>query len=269
MRSTTMCLLAEASMSAIDFNVVGQPDPLQSTPLNVELNARIERAVAAASALPRQYLGASILGHECARQVQFDWWCLPELPARVRLIFDRGHFFETLIRAQLAQAGFVFAPDAALEFTALDGCLRGHADGVIIAGPKIPGVYLPTPCVWEAKAVNAKNFRAVARNGFAETFPRYAIQVALYERFLDKTNPAVVTCVNADTCEVLHLALPMTPSAPSRRSSAPRRSSPRPAPASFCRAPMRTRRIGAVGSAPISAVVGGRRERPGGKALRV
>jgi hypothetical protein len=64
------------------------------------------------------------------------------------------------------------------------------------------------PAVWECKAVNNKNFRAVARNGFAETFPRYAIQVSIYQRFLSKTNPALITCVNANNCEVLHLALP-------------------------------------------------------------
>ena len=62
--------------------------------------------------------------------------------------------------------------------------------------------------VWECKALNAKNFRAVVRNGFTATFPRYATQVALYQHFLNKPNPALVTCVNADTCEVLHLALP-------------------------------------------------------------
>jgi hypothetical protein len=192
----------------IDFNVVGAPSALMNAPLNIAVDAAIERAIASGSkSLPRSYLGASILGHECARQVQFDWWCLPDLPARVRLIFERGHAFEALIRAQLIAAGFAFAPTEALEFVALDNCLKGHADGIIIAGPPMPGAYLALPCIWEAKALNAKNFHAVARSGFAETFPRYAVQVALYQRFLDKTNAALVTCVNADTCEVLHLAL--------------------------------------------------------------
>jgi hypothetical protein len=40
------------------------------------------------------------------------------------------------------------------------------------------------------------------------TFPRYATQVALYQHFLNKPNPALVSCVNVNTCEVLHLALP-------------------------------------------------------------
>ena len=194
----------------IDFSDADDSARLFAQPISVALNARVEQAAAVTAALPRIYLGASIVGHECARQVQYDWWCIPTLSARVRTIFDRGHFFEARIRAQLVQAGFQFAPPEALEFIALDGLLQGHADGVVIAGPALPGVYLPLPCVWEAKALNAKNFRAVDKNGFAQVFPRYAIQVALYQRFLDKTNPALITCVNADTCEVLHLALPFS-----------------------------------------------------------
>jgi len=197
-------------MNKIDFSDADGGATLSAQPISVELNARVERAAAAAAALPRIYLGASIIGHECARQVQYDWWCVPTLPARVRAIFDRGHFFEARAREQLAQAGFAFAPKEALEFVALDGLLQGHADGVIVSAPTMAGVYLPIPCIWECKAVNAKNWRAVDKNGFAQTFPRYAIQVALYQFYLDKTNPALITCVNADSCEVLHLALPFS-----------------------------------------------------------
>jgi hypothetical protein len=194
----------------IDFSDADGSAKLSAQPLNVELNARVERAAAAAAKLPRVYLGASIVGHECMRQVQYEWWCVPMLPARVQAIFDRGHFFEARMRAQLIQAGFLVAPKEALEFVALDGLLQGHADGIITSGPPMPGVYLPFPCIWECKALNAKNWRAVDRDGFAKVFPRYAIQVALYQFHLDKLNPALVTCCNADTCEVLHLPLPFS-----------------------------------------------------------
>ena len=89
--------------------------------------------------------------------------------------------------------------------------LQGHADGVIIAAPAMPGAYLALPCVWEAKALNAKNFRAVARDGLENAFPRYAVQVALYQHFLDDLNPALISIVNSDTCETLHFALPFNP----------------------------------------------------------
>jgi hypothetical protein len=179
---------------------------LADEPLNVEVNARIERAMV--RELPRGYLGASAVGHECMRQTQYAWWSKPRLPARVRSIFDRGHYFEAYTRQRLIDVGFVFAPKATWEFIALNGDLQGHADGVLVRAPHLPGVYLPTPCVWEHKAINSKNFRALVRDGFARTFSRYGVQVALYQRFLDKSNPALISVVNADTCETLHFTLP-------------------------------------------------------------
>ena len=124
---------------------------LSDEPINIEINARVERAAAKAMELPRHYLGASIIGHPCDREVQFSWWVRPLLPGRVKSIFARGHFFEARMREQLIAVGFAFAPVEALEFTALDGHLRGHADGLIIAGPHLPGIYLPLPCIWEVK----------------------------------------------------------------------------------------------------------------------
>jgi hypothetical protein len=62
--------------------------------------------------------------------------------------------------------------------------------------------------LWEHKAVNAKNWRAVERDGLEKTFPQYATQVALYQAYLDITNPALFTVTNADTCEWLHFLVP-------------------------------------------------------------
>ena len=176
--------------------------------INVALNEAIERAAATTADLPRPYLGASAVGDECLRKIQYDWWCKPILPARTREIFARGHFFEARVRQQLVAAGFKFAPPEALEFTAVNGLLRGHADGIIIAGPQLLGVYLSYSFIWEAKAINAKNWRALERDGLEKTFPRYAAQVALYQAYLDVTNPALFTALNADTCEQLHFFVP-------------------------------------------------------------
>jgi len=181
---------------------------LSIEPINVELNSAIERAAATAAELPRPYLGASIIGHECARRIQYDWWCKPVLAARTREIFDRGHYFEERARRHLIAAGFKFAPPEALAFTAANGALRGHADGIIIHGPDLPGAYVIYPLIWECKAVNAKNWRALERDGLEKTFPQYAVQVALYQAYLEVTNPALFTAVNADTCEWLHFFVP-------------------------------------------------------------
>jgi hypothetical protein len=193
-------------VAAIDYSDADAHERALNEPLNVAINALIEPA--AQVELPRGFLGASIVGHHCLRQIQFDWWCKPLLADRVRLIFDRGHFFEAEARKRLIAAGFMFAPREALEFVALDGYLQGHADGIVTTGPAMPGVYLPLPCVWECKALNTKNFRAVACNGIGKVFPRYVVQVRLYQHFLNVVNPALFTCVNADSCELLHFTLP-------------------------------------------------------------
>jgi hypothetical protein len=179
--------------------------------VNVAVNDAIERATAAKAELPRPYLGASIVGNECLRKVQFDWWCKPVLPARVQDIFKRGHYFEDVARQHLITAGFKFAPPEALAFSAVDGCLRGHADGIIIAGPNaLNGAYFNYPLLWECKCLNAKNWRAIERDGLEKVFPQYAAQVALYQAYLDKTNPALFTVTNADTCERLHFWVPFS-----------------------------------------------------------
>jgi hypothetical protein len=157
---------------------------------------------------PRPYLGASIVGNACMRKIQFDWWCDPAHPLRLRDIFARGHFFEEQSRQRLIDAGFRFAPPDMLAFSAMNGLFRGHADGKIIAGPDLPGAYLIYPCLWEHKAINDKGWRAVERVGLKKTYPRYYAQVLLYQAYLDVTNPALFTALNADTCERLHLLVP-------------------------------------------------------------
>ena len=117
----------EGDMTAIDFSDADEHGRLAREPLNVEINALIERA--ATTDLPRGFLGASIVGHHCLRQIQFDWWCRPLLADRVRLIFDRGHFFEAEARRRLVTAGFMFTPPEALAFIALDGFLQGPPTG--------------------------------------------------------------------------------------------------------------------------------------------
>jgi hypothetical protein len=181
---------------------------LSAERVNVAINDAIERATIRAAEPPRPYLGASAVGSECLRKIQFDWWCRSAHPARTVEIFARGHHHEARSREQLVAAGFKFAPPEVLGFTAVGGLLQGHADGIIIAGPNLSGVYLNFPFLWEHKAINAKNWRALERDGLEKTYPQYAAQVSLYQGYLDVTNPALFTALNADTCERLHFFVP-------------------------------------------------------------
>ena len=181
---------------------------LSIAPINTAINTAIERAAATTAELPRPYLGASIVGHECLRRIQFDWWIKPELPARTREIFDRGHYFEERARRHLVAAGFRFAPPEACKFTAVDAALRGHADGIIIHGPDLLGAYVIYPLIWECKCLKATSYREIERDGLEKRHSNYLAQVSLYQAYLNITNPALFTVTNADTCELLHFFVP-------------------------------------------------------------
>jgi len=177
-----------------DFNAT----ELSAAAISVALNALID-----ASVLPevtRGYLGASAVGHPCMRRIQYDWMCDPEHPARIRDIFDRGHYFERRSREHFVHAGFKFAPDERLRFRALAGMLSGHADGILVDGPKVCDIAYP--CLWECKSLNAKGWRSLDRDGLDKAYPQYAAQVSLYQHFLGANDhPAIFTAINADSCE--------------------------------------------------------------------
>jgi hypothetical protein len=186
---------------ALDFNRA----ILSERPINTLINALIERAEPPDKNW-RQYLGASAIGSECLRKVQYDWMCDPQFPARIKGVFARGHFFEDLTRQHLIAAGFRFAPADRLKFTAVGGLFRGHADGIVVSGPKLPAIRYP--CVWEHKCLKAQGWRAIERDGLTGLYAVYAAQVAIYQAYLDVTNAALFSVVNADTCERLHFLVP-------------------------------------------------------------
>jgi len=190
--------------AAINLNRVN----LSGHELNVLINNLIESAEPPSKNW-REYLGASAIGSECLRKVQFDWMCDPVFPGRIKDIFARGHFFEEVTRRHLIAAGFKFALKSQLEFKVAEGSFRGHADGVLIDGPRLPGLLFP--CLWEHKCVKDKGWRAIERDGLTGLYKVYAGQVATYQAYLDVINPALFSIVNADTCERLHFLVPFDP----------------------------------------------------------
>lgn len=188
-------------MSTIDLN----RSNLSDRPINQLVNDLIERAEPPGENY-RRYLGASSIGNECLRKVQYDWMCDPQFPGRIKDIFARGHFFEEVSRQHLKAAGFKFAPAEQLEFKVADGLFRGHADGILISGPQLPA--LRYPALWEHKCVKAKGWKAIERDGLTGLYEIYAAQVAIYQIYLSVTNDALFTVVNADTCERLNFLVP-------------------------------------------------------------
>jgi hypothetical protein len=178
---------------------------LSDRPINQRVNELIERAEPPSENC-RQYLGASSIGSECLRRVQYDWMVDPVFPVRTKVIFERGHFFEELTRQNLISAGFKFGPTERLKFETAEGLFRGHADGIIIDGPQLPALCFP--CLWEHKCLKAKGWKAIERDGLVGLYGSYAGQVAVYQAYLEVTNPALFSVTNADTCERLHFSVP-------------------------------------------------------------
>lgn len=165
----------------------------------------LERAEA--SSEPRLYLGASSLGDACARRLQFQYFVTPKdhgrhFPGRVLRIFARGHRAEIWMADWLRQAGFDLRTQSRGEqfgFSSADGRMRGHADGIIVAGPPS----FDYPMLWETKAIGASSFRELQRKRLALSRPVYATQVALYQAYLNlHANPALFTALNMDTMEL-------------------------------------------------------------------
>lgn len=156
----------------------------------------------------RDYLGASRLGVECERALQFEYAKAPvdhgrDHSGRLLRIFERGHVMEDCMVTWLRDAGFDLRtrkPDGGqFGFSDANGRLRGHVDGVIVGGP---GGFA-YPALWENKCLGTKSWRELETKGLAVAKPVYAAQVALYQAYLQLHEyPALFTAINADSMDI-------------------------------------------------------------------
>jgi hypothetical protein len=178
-------------------------------PVNIAINAALDAAALNEEReARREYLGASSIGSECLRKVQYDWQCDSTHPARTKRIFARGHMFEEITVKAMAAAGFRMERHTpATGFSTADDTFKGHCDGIILAGPDIAG--LRFPCLWEHKCLGHAGFNKIEKDGIKKAYPQYYAQVALYAAYLGlDANPALFTVVDADKCEILHILVP-------------------------------------------------------------
>ena len=157
---------------------------------------------------PRTYLGASRLGVSCERALQYEFLQAPvdagrAHSGRLLRIFERGHLNEDSMIQWLRHAGFDLRTTKSngeqYGFSALNGRLQGHIDGVIVAGPD----GFKYPALWENKCLGSKSWRDLEKNKLAISKPIYHAQVVLYQAYLElHENPAIFTAINADTMEI-------------------------------------------------------------------
>lgn len=183
------------------------------------VNDKIDVALTTKSAneTPRSYLGASRLGVECSRALQFEYQNAPkdegrDFSGQLLRIFAAGHLFEDLAIDWLRQAGFEIFTEKPngyqFGFSVADGRIKGHVDGIITAAP--PSLNLTFPMLWECKSMNAKSWADTVKKGVVKSKPIYAAQMAIYQAYMEgsvegiSSNPAFFTAVNKDTAEIHH-----------------------------------------------------------------
>jgi hypothetical protein len=156
---------------------------------------------------PRKYLGASMMGGECARAVAYGYHNVPRdadrgFDGRLYRIFDMGHDGETRMAQYLRIAGFDLIEKnrhgKQFEYTQANGKMKGHIDGVIIAGPDIG---CPWPALWENKALNNDGFNKAMDDGIEKSKPLYFAQAQIYMAYME-LDRCLFTCQNKDTCEI-------------------------------------------------------------------
>ncbi len=160
----------------------------------------------------RPYLGASEIGDDCARAVQYGYIRSQELPhapkpepfpARLLRIFAMGHSLEDYVASLIRLVGFE------LQTVKKDGIgqigwkvmgerYRGHVDGVIHGGP-LPMSY---PIIWENKSMNAKYFAKTKDQGVQLANKRYAAQISQNAAYLEIQGGTLFSAICKNTAEL-------------------------------------------------------------------
>ena len=161
--------------------MIGFRDPNNPAGLSRLINRKIDAALETerAGETPRDYLGASVLGDPCDRRLAYQYAGVEHAPIAGRnlRIFEAGHAFEALMSRWLRLAGFDLQdvdPSTGKQwgFSAGDDRVRGHLDGIIVAGPDIG---TPYPLLWEAKALHAASWTDLVTRGLRESRPGYFV----------------------------------------------------------------------------------------------
>lgn len=167
----------------------------------------------------RDYLGASRLGINCSRALQYEFMHASKnkgFSGKTLRIFAAGHVFEDLAIRWLRQAGFELFTEKKngeqFGFSVAGGKIRGHVDGIINNAPT--SLALSFPMLWECKSLNNKSWKDTVKRGVVKSKPVYAAQIAIYQAYMEGSvfgiskNPALFTAINKDTAELHHELVP-------------------------------------------------------------
>lgn len=175
----------------------------------------------------RDYLGASMLGEECMRKVQLQFMGKEaEVSARNLRTFDIGHRLEDLVAHWLRIAGFYLVTkdknDEQFGFSAANGKIAGHVDGLIYALPKeltdtVKEWENHPVWLWECKTMCHKSWNDTNKRGVLVSKPLYYSQVQLYMAYME-LDRCLFTALNKDTSELYFEVIPFDSEAAQRYS---------------------------------------------------
>jgi hypothetical protein len=164
----------------------------------------------------REYLGASMMGKDCARAVAYQYHQTPKDPdkgfsGQLYRIFDMGHDGETRMAQYLRIGGFDLWEKAKdgkqFGYCVAEGKMQGHIDGVIVSGPDVGCAW---PALWENKALNNDGFNKCKAKGIEATKPLYFAQVQIYMAYM-RLERCLFTCINRDNGEVFAEVIELNP----------------------------------------------------------
>lgn len=173
------------------------------------VNFFVDKAIAEQKEEPRKYLGASIVGHECERRVQYEYMVTQGMiesntffAPRIKRVLDRGNVYEERAIKWLTGAGFSFS-GRQHQFDDFASRFAGHCDGIITDGVCCGITY---PCLWECKCLQDKSYKAIIKDGLKKYSEPYWVQVHVYMAYLG-LDRCMYTVVNANTMELYHFVV--------------------------------------------------------------
>lgn len=128
----------------------------------------------------RTYMGASMLGKECDRQVyySYNFPIHKDDPSHIRRMLA-GHLYESMAISILRNSGYtVYNEDGdGKQYCFSDGKIGGNCDGFI----EIDGIHY----LLEIKSANDKRFNDMVKLGIKISDPTYYYQVQVYMKYFE------------------------------------------------------------------------------------
>jgi hypothetical protein len=162
-----------------------------------KLTKKIEKQQARIKEDARNYIGASVIGSDCLRQIWYEMHqtVAEEVPAKTRRTWDIGKRLEGLVLDWLEQAGIKIARlwyDLESELVSV---FRGHLDSVWVDKKR------EAKAIIEVKTAKDASFKVFVKKGLKAWNPQYYAQIQSYMG-MSGIHEAYVIVLNKDNSDL-------------------------------------------------------------------